>query len=126
MAIDVSRMSAKDLQVLIRNAQREKTRKEKRKPVATVRKQVERFVRTAGYTIAELFGAVGFERVGKSTAKKSIKKKASPGQRIAPKYRNHADATQTWTGRGRQPRWLAAAIKEGVSLESFRIDASTG
>jgi DNA-binding protein H-NS len=45
------------------------------------------------------------------------------GQRgpVAAKYRNPQDPSQTWAGRGLQPRWLKAAIKSGKKLESFLI-----
>jgi len=39
---------------------------------------------------------------------------------VAPKYRDSATGT-TWTGRGKQPKWLAAAIKGGKKLEDFKI-----
>ena len=38
---------------------------------------------------------------------------------VAPKYRNPENPTETWAGRGLQPRWLAAAIKSGKKLEDF-------
>jgi DNA-binding protein H-NS len=40
---------------------------------------------------------------------------------LAPRYRNPADASQTWTGRGRQPKWLADALAKGKSLDDFRF-----
>jgi DNA-binding protein H-NS len=40
---------------------------------------------------------------------------------VPPKYRNPADPSQTWAGRGLQPRWLKAAIKSGRKLDSFLI-----
>ena len=43
---------------------------------------------------------------------------AVPG---APRYRNPADSGQTWTGRGRQPRWIAEALASGRSLDEFKI-----
>jgi DNA-binding protein H-NS len=39
----------------------------------------------------------------------------------APRYRNPADSDQTWTGRGRQPRWIADALASGRSLDDFKI-----
>ena len=42
-------------------------------------------------------------------------------QKVAIKYRNPKDVSQTWTGRGRQPLWLAAALKSGKKLDSFRV-----
>jgi hypothetical protein len=40
---------------------------------------------------------------------------SSKGYKVAAKYRDPANPTQTWLGRGRQPRWYAAAIKAGKS-----------
>jgi DNA-binding protein H-NS len=40
---------------------------------------------------------------------------------VAPKYRNSKDPSQTWAGRGLQPRWIREAIKSGKKLESFLI-----
>ena len=40
---------------------------------------------------------------------------------VAPKYRNPDNPNETWAGRGLRPRWLAAAIKGGKSLEDFAI-----
>ncbi len=37
------------------------------------------------------------------------------------KYRNPLDPSQTWSGRGRRPGWLEAALKDGTSLESLRV-----
>lgn len=40
---------------------------------------------------------------------------------VAIKYRNPKDVSQTWTGRGRPPRWMAEAMKKGAKKESFLI-----
>jgi DNA-binding protein H-NS len=48
-------------------------------------------------------------------------RRSGPRGRVAPKYRNPADPSQTWAGRGLQPHWLKAAIKSGKKLESFLI-----
>ena len=45
--------------------------------------------------------------------------------RVVPKYRN-PQTSETWSGRGKQPRWLAAAIKTGRKIEDFRIDEASG
>jgi len=39
---------------------------------------------------------------------------------VLPKYRN-PQTFETWSGRGKQPRWLVAAIKLGRSIDEFRI-----
>jgi len=42
--------------------------------------------------------------------------------RVFPKYRNPNEPSETWSGRGKQPRWLAAALKKGKKIEEFVID----
>ena len=46
---------------------------------------------------------------------------ALKGRKVAPKYRNPANKQETWTGRGRQPKWVAALLKAGKKLEDARI-----
>jgi DNA-binding protein H-NS len=41
--------------------------------------------------------------------------------RVFPKYRNPQTPSETWSGRGKQPRWLVAAIKTGRKIEDFKI-----
>jgi len=38
-----------------------------------------------------------------------------------PRYRNPADPAQTWSGRGRQPKWVVEALAGGKSLDELRI-----
>lgn len=68
-------------------------------------------------------------RPAKTTAKSSNqhgrrtgRKSAGSDKRsvVAPKYRDAATGA-TWTGRGKQPKWLAAALKGGEKLEDFKI-----
>jgi DNA-binding protein H-NS len=40
--------------------------------------------------------------------------------RVLPKYRN-PQTFETWSGRGKRPRWLVAAMKSGRKMEEFRI-----
>ena len=46
---------------------------------------------------------------------------AKPKTKVAPKYANPADPTQTWTGRGRRPRWVIAELDAGKSLDDLAI-----
>jgi DNA-binding protein H-NS len=48
-----------------------------------------------------------------------------PYPRVYPKYRNPAKPSETWAGRGRKPRWLAAQLKSGKQIDDFRIDLAT-
>lgn len=41
--------------------------------------------------------------------------------KVLPKYCNPSAPTETWSGRGKQPRWLVSALKSGHKLEEFKI-----
>jgi DNA-binding protein H-NS len=41
--------------------------------------------------------------------------------KVVPKYYNPSQPTETWSGRGKQPRWLVAALQSGHTLDEFRI-----
>lgn len=120
MSIDLNGLSAKELDALISQAKRRMTTLKKRKPVATVRSKLNALAAAEGYTLVELFG-------GKTTAKKAAakpRKAAKKGRKlgkVAPKYRNPANPKETWTGRGKQPRWMAALTKKGKKVEDFLI-----
>ena len=44
------------------------------------------------------------------------------GRKLKPKYRNPENKNETWSGRGMQPKWLVAAMKEtGKKLDHFAI-----
>lgn len=58
------------------------------------------------------------------TPAKRGRKPGSPnsGERkpVAPKYRN--EAGETWTGRGKQPKFIAEALASGLTLEDLLIE----
>jgi DNA-binding protein H-NS len=74
-----------------------------------LRAKMESLAAKAGLTLADVLSTAG--RPNSSKLK---------GTKVPAKYRNPKDATQTWSGRGRQPNWLVAALKKGQKLESFR------
>ena len=41
---------------------------------------------------------------------------------VFPKFRNPEQPSETWTGRGKKPRWLTEQLKSGKQLDDFRID----
>ena len=41
--------------------------------------------------------------------------------RVHPKFQNPEMPSETWSGRGKTPRWLVAALKSGHKLEDFAI-----
>ena len=46
--------------------------------------------------------------------------------RVDPKYQNPQEPHETWSGRGKTPRWLLAALKTGHKLEDFAISKAAG
>ena len=48
-----------------------------------------------------------------------------PYPQVFPKYRNPAEPSETWAGRGKKPRWLTAQLKSGKQIDDFRIDSAT-
>jgi DNA-binding protein H-NS len=44
-----------------------------------------------------------------------------PYPKVLPKYRNPKNRSETWAGRGKQPRWLTAQLQTGRRLSDFLI-----
>jgi DNA-binding protein H-NS len=42
---------------------------------------------------------------------------------VLPKFINPAEPSQTWAGRGKQPRWLTAQLRSGKRIDDFRIES---
>ena len=53
-------------------------------------------------------------------AKPDRSRRAYP--KVLPKYRNPKNPRETWSGRGKQPRWLAKRLGAGSKLDDFLID----
>lgn len=72
-------------------------------------KQVLQIASDNGVTVEELL------------ARGTKSNKSATRKPVAPRYRNPDNQQETWTGRGKQPRWLAAKIADGAQLDSFLI-----
>ena len=122
MAIDLNALSPKELDALIAAAKQRKTTLKKRKPISAIRKRIVDFATAEGYTIQELFGSGA--TVGRTTAAAKKTAKKATGRKLGkvpPKYRNPANPAETWTGRGKQPRWMVREIEAGKKVEDFLI-----
>lgn len=42
-------------------------------------------------------------------------------QPVAPKYADPDDASKTWSGRGRKPKWVEACLASGKTLDDLKI-----
>ncbi|MEZ2903817.1 H-NS family nucleoid-associated regulatory protein [Acinetobacter terrestris] len=51
----------------------------------------------------------------------ATKRKKSTRKSVEPRYRSKQNPSDTWTGRGKQPRWLVAELESGEKLEDFLI-----
>ena len=128
MALDLKGLTKKELDSLITQARKQQTALKKRKPVVGVRKKLIALAKAEGYTIAELFGsktaakkAAPTKKAAKTAKATKAAKPRKPGKKVAPKYRNPANAKELWSGRGKQPRWLAEQVKKGKKVEEFLI-----
>ena len=102
MNIDLDNMSLRELRDLRNKLDRAiSTFEDRRKREALA--AAENAAREFGYNHADLTVA-----------------KATRGK-VAPIYANPADPEQTWTGRGRKPRWVQEALDAGKKLESLEI-----
>lgn len=122
MSIDLSGLSAKELGALIKNAKKQQTIVAKRPAITKVRAQLTKLAKAQGYSVEELFGgAAPAHGRGAAKATKAPAKAVRKLGKVAPKYRNPANPKETWTGRGKQPRWLAAHTAKGKKVEEFLI-----
>ena len=103
MAKDPERMSFRELQEFELKVKKAKSSVHERSR-SELRHKLESIAADAGFKIGDLFGG----RSGK-------------GRKVAAKYANPDDASETWTGRGRKPRWLSARLKAGEKAEKFLI-----
>jgi DNA-binding protein H-NS len=64
----------------------------------------------------------GTDIISQSGASRSLQngKERRKYPRVLPKYRN-PQTSETWSGRGKRPLWLVAAMKSGHKIEEFRI-----
>jgi len=106
--------------------QREITRLQKRADVlqqkqrAPAMTQILRTMREFGITPDDIAAAFTKRTRGQPTARKTVKT-TSPKHVNPPKYRDPASGN-TWTGRGKPPRWIAAADQAGTGREQFLIN----
>jgi DNA-binding protein H-NS len=101
---ELEKMSYAELTEMESRIERLKIEKQNSERTA-VRKQLMDLAKAHGFDIRELLD-------GRKKGKGSV----------AAKYRDPKNPENTWTGRGRMPRWMAAATKSGkASKDDFLI-----
>jgi DNA-binding protein H-NS len=59
---------------------------------------------------------------GVLTSDEHVSRARRPYPKVVPKYRNPKQPSETWAGRGKQPRWLTTQLSSGKKLDDFRIE----
>jgi len=121
VVINVNGLSAKELKSLIAQAEKQQAKVMTRPKAAAMRAKINKYVKDHGYTIEELYGDLSSPASGRTKKPSGRKPARSAGSKVAPKYRNPANPNETWSGRGRQPRWLAALVEKGKPASDFLI-----
>lgn len=107
MAIDIKNLNQTQLNDLISKAQMRQSELRKEK-VVKLRDKINALIKAEGYAFEDIFGHA------RGKAKRS-------GTPVAPKYRNPANAEQTWSGRGKRPHWFSDALKAGKKEKDLLI-----
>lgn len=105
MAMDLNALSLKELKDLQSQVAKAIASYEDRKKKEALA-ELEEKARELGFSLAELTGA------------SPVARKRAPA---VAKYANPADRSDTWSGRGRKPRWFEAALKAGKRPEDMAI-----
>lgn len=102
--IDLENLSLAELKKLHKNITKAIDTYEEREMKAAAA-DAEALLRERGFTLAQIL-EMGVTK---------------PRAKVAPKYANPADPSQTWTGRGRKPHWVSDALASGKSLDDLVI-----
>ena len=105
MAIDLKSLNQNQLTDLVRRAELRLKELEVEKKVR-LREKMTALAKAEGLSLDEV--------IGKAGARKTRGK-------VKPKYRNPADKSQTWSGRGKRPRWFNAALTAGKKESDMLI-----
>jgi DNA-binding protein H-NS len=59
--------------------------------------------------------------VGANESATGLNRTRRPYPKVFPKYQNPNNPSETWAGRGKQPRWVRAQLNAGKKLEHFLV-----
>jgi len=104
VTIDINDLSLKELKDLQSQVAKAISSFEDRKRKEAIA-ELEEIARAKGFSLADLTGV-------------SVSRRRSPA---VAKYANPADASDTWSGRGRKPRWFNDALAAGKSPEDLSL-----
>ncbi len=105
MATNFNKLSERDLQGMIQNAEKElNTRKDKKRKEVIA--EIKKLALSIGVTVE-------ISDIGN----KSVRK----GKKVPPKYRHPSDPDMQWSGRGMKPTWLKELLAKGNKIEKYAI-----
>ena len=96
--MDLSNMSVGDLRNLQEQIKQE---------IQKAREQILAIAQSVGVPLKDLIASGG--------------RGSSKGNTVAVRYRHPDNASQQWTGRGRQPKWVKEWVEGGQSLDKLRV-----
>lgn len=104
--MDLSQLSMAELKDLMEQARKEEKNRAKSE-VEAARNEIYAIAHRMGLPLKDLIGP----GIRKATGK------------VAVQYRNPADSSQEWTGRGRQPKWIRELIASGADIQTAMVKA---
>jgi DNA-binding protein H-NS len=107
--MDLSKLNLAELKDLSTQVGVELKSREK-SDVAKARSEIEAIAKGLGLSLQDL--------LGNSDTKGKVRK---PSGKVAVQYRNPQDASQEWSGRGRQPSWVKELLASGKNLMSAKV-----
>ncbi|HJW26700.1 MAG TPA: H-NS histone family protein [Rhodocyclaceae bacterium] len=102
--MDISGLPLAELKRLLVQIPKEIERRQKEEK-SKVLKEIESFAAERGFALDELIGERG-------------KKERAP---VAAKYRHPSNQELTWSGRGRQPKWVAEFVQKGGKMDQLKV-----
>ena len=62
--------------------------------------------------------------LGRQVGTSPIEIRRRPYPKVFPKFQNPAHPSETWSGRGKKPRWVRELLAAGRTLDDVRISAA--
>lgn len=107
MAVNLNNLSIQELEDVVAQAN-DLIEQRREEAVASARAEIERIAASTGYSVQDLLGL-----------RNARGRKAGSRKPVVEKYRNPKDPTQTWSGRGKRPKWLQEVLEKGGKLENY-------
>lgn len=111
--IDVSTFSLEQLQALMEMARKEIDVKEQSR-LMEVAAQIQSLASGVGRSVEEILS------MSSDGKRKRGPARTETGEKIV-KFRNTENPDETWSGRGKRPRWLQEALQNGADIQSFAV-----